>query len=619
MNAVLQDIGLWVWRLLPGNPILTRVVAQGSKRPQHLWARIAYLGVLFVIVFLLGGVGGYDPSLAESAKKATQVFLVVSVAQLGLMSFIAPVFCAGAITQEKDSNTYNILLTTPLTSAQIVLGTLFSRIFFVWALLLSGLPVFCITMLFGGVTTAEVFQSFGLAASTGLVTGSVAIVVSFMKIGTRRTIFYFFAGIAVYLLAVGSLGLSSWGQLPEAPLGESAFGSGTQYRMSRLSPIHPFLALMVVTGQTPAPAISDVYHHGWPLRWFLANPHYGYMLIMSLASAMMILLSMLFVRRAEHEGETTLLGRLASGWRRRAEDDGEQSRRARRVWRNPIAWREAATRGSATGGPWVRWAILVVGVAAGLLLLAAYHAGWWTNLNSQTVASWLTALIWIELALVLLMVSTTAASTLTRERESQTMEILLTTPLTSKYICAGMLQGLVRYVVPLIGVPMLTIGLFVVTDLLRSRAPAVPFESILLVPALMTAVAAVAAMIGLQCSLHFKTTVRAVMVAATAVLGACGLLWFCGLAVIGSGSQISSVVLPFLPFPAMMALISPQQLAASDTLNPAMALATATGAGLRVVRAVCALIAIGGYFAITYALYQNMVKAFDMTIRRQST
>ena len=184
--GILRDICAWFWHLLPGNPILVRVVAMGSKRVRHLWARLAYLLVLFLVLLIMGSglmQAGRESSLAELAKNSTQTFYSVSLVQLFLMSFIAPIFCAAAITQEKDANTYHILLTTPLTNGQIVLGSLFSRIFFVWVLLLSGLPIFCIMMIYGGVTTAEIFQSFGLAACTGLVTGSIAITISFLKVG----------------------------------------------------------------------------------------------------------------------------------------------------------------------------------------------------------------------------------------------------------------------------------------------------------------------------------------------------------------------------------------------------------------------------------------------------
>jgi hypothetical protein len=34
--GILRDILLWLWRLLPGSPILVRVVAMDSKRVRHL-------------------------------------------------------------------------------------------------------------------------------------------------------------------------------------------------------------------------------------------------------------------------------------------------------------------------------------------------------------------------------------------------------------------------------------------------------------------------------------------------------------------------------------------------------------------------------------------------------
>src|SRR5687767_15888999 len=89
--------------------------------------------------------------------------------QLGLVALLAPIFTAGAITQEKDSQTYDSLLSTPLTNGQIVLGSLLSRLFFVIALLISGIPIFSITQIFGGVSIAAIVRSFGIAAATACV------------------------------------------------------------------------------------------------------------------------------------------------------------------------------------------------------------------------------------------------------------------------------------------------------------------------------------------------------------------------------------------------------------------------------------------------------------------
>jgi ABC-2 type transport system permease protein len=623
--GILRDLGAWLWRLLPANPILVRVVSSGGRRSRHLWARLVYLVVL-VAFFLLGGgllLGVQARSLADLAKQATQTFMVVSMVQLFLMSFIAPIFCAGAITQEKDANTYHILLTTPLSNAQIVLGSLFSRIYFVWVLLLSGLPVFCITMIYGGVTTTEVFESFGLAACTGLLTGSLAIMISFLKLGTRRTIFAFFVGIAVYLLGVGALGLSSRGQLTQAPAATTFFDWTRQYQMSWLAPIHPFLALLVVTGQTPAPDPIAVHGFGWPARVLLAYPQYGYMVLTTLASAVMVLISLVYVRRGSREGESTLITRLLTALLpRRARSE---RRKPRRVWRNPIAWREATTRASAGGRSVLRLLFNAAGLTCGVVLLVAYHTGTfgpgWTG--ATAVRAWLTPLVWIELAVILLVVTSTAATTLTREKESLTIELLLSTPLTSRYILAGMLQGLVRLVVPLIAVPTLTVALFALLDLLPlGNAEVTPLEAVFLVPLQMVAFAALAAMVGLHFSLLSKKTVQAVMISTTVVMGAAGLLTACGLAMRGTNPTLAGIVLPFTPIWGIQALLDPWTVArgaaTGSAWSGASAVTPADMLAFRITRVVATLLASGVYLALTYALYSSLVRGFDMTVRRQS-
>ena len=111
---------LWLslWHLLPGNPILVRVVGGSSRRVRHLWLRVIYLSALLaVVLFSLLTSGGQHSSLTDLAKSASQTFAWASSAQLMLMCFLAPVFTASAITQERDAQTFNILISTPLTNA----------------------------------------------------------------------------------------------------------------------------------------------------------------------------------------------------------------------------------------------------------------------------------------------------------------------------------------------------------------------------------------------------------------------------------------------------------------------------------------------------------------------
>lgn len=616
--SILRDLWLYIFHLAIANPMVVRVVSAGGKRTGHMWSRFAYLAVLFTVMLVLGNsLLNPQVSLSTLAKNSTQLFIVVSVVQLLLMSFIAPVFTAGAITQERDGNTFDILLTTPLTNGQIVLGSLLSRLFFVWMMLLSGLPIFGITMIYGGVTAAEVFQSFGLAATTGLVTGAAAIMISMLRLGTRRTLFTFFFGIALYLLTIYALSLLPNLEVPGAPLRTGQTNAILSSKMSYLAPFHPFLSLYVVTGLTPSPSYEEVGEHRGLVAWALVNPQYAYMLLTGFASLVMVVISLAFVRRGSKEGEDTWLSRVMQVFKSSA-PTGDRTQQPRRVWNNPIAWREAVTRGSTAGRSVVRWIFIIGGLIAGGFLLVLYNQGTLfgpvqPNVAAEMMRNWLTVIVWIETVVILLVVTNTAAGTLTREKESQTVEILLTTPLTSDYIIGGMLQGLVRFAVPLILVPSGTIAIFAIADLFRTANPVVTFEAALIVPVILVAFCAEAAVIGLQFSLTSRKTVQAAIISISIVLGASAVLWACGAAMLGSGRDIAAIVLPFTPLHALQTAIDVQSLFDDPK--------AATGASLaqaRTIRTISSVVAALVYLAITYTLYKNMVKGFDMIVRRQS-
>src|SRR3954470_1869020 len=194
-----------ILKLAPLNPILLRVVTAGGRRLRHAFTRWGYLALLVLVLLvtqLASSAGPGQASLSDYAKASSSVFAYISYVQLGMICLLAPVFCAAAITQERDSQTYNILLATPLTNAQIVLGSLFSRLYYVVVLLLSGVPVFAITLMFGGVTASSIALSFAIALSTALFTGSLAISIAVFRLGSGKTVFWFYVFNAIYLVAI---------------------------------------------------------------------------------------------------------------------------------------------------------------------------------------------------------------------------------------------------------------------------------------------------------------------------------------------------------------------------------------------------------------------------------
>ena len=233
----------YLWRLIPGNPILRRVVEAGGKKRRDLFIRCGYLLLIIGLVlwFLATSSDQSSGDIALLSKASVNLFQSLSYLQLGLVALLSPIFTAGAITQEKDSQTYDILLSTPLTNGQILLGSLLSRVFFVVALLISGIPIFAITQIFGGVSIWSIAYSFLIAASTALVTGSMAMAIATFKVGTRRTIFSFYLFIVIYLVGGFWIDAMDFTHLTYV----DSTGVLTRTSTSWMTALHPFLALAV--------------------------------------------------------------------------------------------------------------------------------------------------------------------------------------------------------------------------------------------------------------------------------------------------------------------------------------------------------------------------------------
>ncbi len=269
----------------------------------------------------------------------------MSYVQLALVALLAPVFTAGAITQERDSQTYDILLSTPLTNGQIVLGSLLSRVFFIVALLVSGIPIFGITQIFGGVAIVSIVQSFLISASTALVTGALAMAIASFKVGTRRTIFSFYLFTMLYLLIPLVI---EW-------MGYCRFQSGPTQHISWFTGINPFLAQLVIFNNgvyaPPEAGSTQIAHYSKLVQWYLSSPDTFYVTFMFFLSFVLVTPSIVILRRMAQSTST-----IRSWFLQKLHlSTGDKTRKVRRVWSNPIAWREAKTKASAARATVLRY------------------------------------------------------------------------------------------------------------------------------------------------------------------------------------------------------------------------------------------------------------------------
>jgi ABC-type Na+ efflux pump permease subunit len=222
---------------------------------------------------------------------------------------------------------------------------------------------------------------------------------------------------------------------------------------------------------------------------------------------------------------------------------------------------------------------------------------------------------------ILLIVTNAAASTVTREKEDGTLDLLLSTPITSRYYIWGKLRGLVSFVLPLVAVPVLSVLFFVLADIFKKFTSGgqefewIVFpEAALVMPGTLVIVAAFASILGMHMSLRCRTTVMAVMSSIGIVVGACFGLGFCGFNIVASRQLdwMGLVFGSFSPFTLMTVLINPWKFATDIYSHGDDEFRN------RAIVFVFGWAAVAAYAGVVWAMYKSMVKNFDMTIRKQS-
>ena len=79
--------------------------------------------------------------------------------QVFLVAFIGPAFTAGAISGERERQTFDLLRTTLLSAESFVLGKLISALSYVFLLVLVSIPLQSIAFLLGGLSLTELVVS----------------------------------------------------------------------------------------------------------------------------------------------------------------------------------------------------------------------------------------------------------------------------------------------------------------------------------------------------------------------------------------------------------------------------------------------------------------------------
>ena len=200
-------------------PIFSLELVTSSRRARYFWVRVAYALVLLFalgITYQSAMLSRSMPGIQGIANIARDFFISFAMIQLGAVLVLTPAMVAGTIAQERERRTLEYLLTSQLSSSDIILGKLGARLLHVVFVLLAGIPVLAAAMLLGGIPPLALVVTSAATLLTLVAVGALSIAVSVWRPRTRDAI------VSAYVLLFGVLvippmGASFHGAVTHAP------------------------------------------------------------------------------------------------------------------------------------------------------------------------------------------------------------------------------------------------------------------------------------------------------------------------------------------------------------------------------------------------------------------
>src|SRR5258708_4504304 len=184
------------------NPIVSNGVGSrmGTWRARLVLA--AFLAVLSAV-----GYATYKASapLVAGTSNRGQVGVAVFAALGGtvmvLVALIVPGLVGGAISGERERQTLDLLLVTPVGPARIIAGKLASSLLFVLLLVIAALPMFSVVFILGGVDLGAVVAVVVVTLVTALALGGLAMLCSvLLRRTTSSTVSSYIAGFMLFVV-----------------------------------------------------------------------------------------------------------------------------------------------------------------------------------------------------------------------------------------------------------------------------------------------------------------------------------------------------------------------------------------------------------------------------------
>ncbi len=184
------------------NPILKKELKLGArsvKLPLALSLYNGFLGIIAVIVIAvcaaINNAGAYNFSTLMS------IFPIIGWVECGLSIIMLPILSASAISGERERQTLDIMLTTPVRPFSIIIGKVFTAMAQMLLFILSSVPIMSVAFVLGGLNWFSLLAYIVIMMSIAFYVASIGVLCSsaFKKtvVSIVLTFVFIFAIIAI--------------------------------------------------------------------------------------------------------------------------------------------------------------------------------------------------------------------------------------------------------------------------------------------------------------------------------------------------------------------------------------------------------------------------------------
>ena len=184
------------------NAVLYKEMTVDMKRPKVMLT-ILIVNLILIPVTLCFFIGIYFGGLADYVyyRLLAWYFIAIVYSEMTILLFITPAITAGCISLEKERQCLDVLLTTRMTTWEIIKGKFASEFVFLGLIVISTFPVLSIVFLYGGISLLNMFyvglallvfvaflQSIGVFFSTLTKNTVVSVILSYIFVVSYLTL-----------------------------------------------------------------------------------------------------------------------------------------------------------------------------------------------------------------------------------------------------------------------------------------------------------------------------------------------------------------------------------------------------------------------------------------------